>query len=228
MNHRPTIPWLHDALAEAYGPQTAWWPAESPFEVCVGAILVQNTMWQQVARAIANLKAAGALDPVAILALSPEAIEDLVRPSGTFRQKARRLAIFCRYIMTRWDGDLTAMLAQDGASLRAELLGIWGIGEETADAITLFAAHQPAFIVDAYTTRITRRLGLMAEDGTRHDVRRLFTGALLHDADVMREMHALLVTHAKTHCRATPLCIGCPLADHCAYWKEHAACIRER
>ncbi|MGI8690630.1 MAG: endonuclease III domain-containing protein [Thermomicrobiales bacterium] len=223
MNGRPTIPWLYNALAEAYGPQTAWWPAESPFEVCIGAILVQNTTWQQVARAIGNLKAAGALNSYAILALLPEGIEDLVRPSGTFRQKARRLETFSRHIITHWDGDLDAMLAQDGTALRAELLGIWGIGEETADAITLFAARQPAVIVDTYTTRIVRRLGLAAEGETRHDIRYLFTEALPHDADSMRAMHALLVTHAKTHCRATPLCIGCPLADHCDYWKEHAA-----
>jgi len=223
MNDRPTIPWLYDVLAEAYGPQTAWWPAESPFEVCVGAILVQNTTWQQVARAIGNLKAAGALDPYAIFVLPPDAIEDLVRPSGTFRQKARRLEIFARHIITRWDGDLGAMFAQDGTALRAELLGIWGIGEETADAITLFAAHQPAVIVDAYTTRIARRLGLVAEGETQHDIRYLFTETLPHDADIMRAMHALLVTHAKTHCRATPLCVGCPLADRCDYWKEHAA-----
>ncbi len=223
MSDDPTIPWLHDALTQAYGPQDGWWPAESPFEVCVGAILVQNTAWQQVARAIANLKAAGALDLHAILALPPEALEDLVRPSGTFRQKARRLETFCRHILVRWDGDLAAMLVQDGATLRAELLAIWGIGEETADAITVFAACHPAFIVDTYTTRIIRRLGPVAEDGTRHDIRRLFTAALPPDAAIMGEIHALLVTHAKTHCRATPLCVGCPLADRCAYWKEHAA-----
>ncbi len=115
------------------------------------------------------------------------------------------------------------MLAQEGGTLRAELLGIWGIGEETADGIVLFAAHQPAFIVDAYTTRIVRRLGLVAEDGTRHDVRALFMAALPADAAVLREMHALLVTHAKAHCRASPLCIGCPLAPRCAYRKDHAA-----
>lgn len=223
MNDYPTIPWLHEALAEAYGPQPAWWPAESPFEVCVGAILVQNTTWQQVAQAIANLKTADALDPVALLALPTAAIEDLVRPSGTFRQKARRLETFCHHLINGWGGDLNAMLRQEGATLRAELLGIWGIGEETADAITLFAAHQSAFIVDAYTTRIVRRLGLVTEDGTRHDVRRLFVAALPHDARVMREMHALLVTHAKTHCRAMPRCTGCPLAPRCAYRKEHAA-----
>jgi endonuclease-3 related protein len=223
MTDPPTIPWLHAALFEAYGPQTTWWPAESAFEICVGAILVQNTAWEQVARAIANLKVAGALDLAAMVALPTETIENLVRPSGTFRQKARRLETFCRHILARWDGDLDAMLAQDAATLRAELLGIWGIGEETADAIVLFAAHHPAFIVDAYTTRIVRRLGFISEEGTRHEVRALFTGALPEDAEAMREIHALLVTHAKAHCRATPLCMGCPLALPCAYRKEHAA-----
>lgn len=223
MSQCPTICWLHDALVKAYGPQTTWWPAASPFEVCVGAILVQNTTWRQVVRAIANLKTADALDPVAILALPVETLEDLVRPSGTFRQKARRLEAFCCHIVTRWGGDLALMLAQDGMTLRAELLGIWGIGEETADVIVLFAAHQPTFVVDAYTTRIVRRLGFVGDDGTRHGVRRLFTDTLPHDAAIMREMHALLVTHATTHCRATPRCIGCPLAERCAYWKEHAA-----
>jgi len=223
MSARPTVAWLHEALAEAYGTQDAWWPAESPFEVCVGAILVQNTTWQQVARAIANLKEAGALDLHAILTLPPDAVEELVRPSGTFRQKARRLETFCRHVLIHWDGDLAAMLAQEGTPLRAELLAIWGIGEETADAITLFAAHRPAFIVDAYTTRIVRRVGLVMDDGTRHDIRRLFTEAIAPDAAIMREVHALLVTHAKTHCRATPLCVGCPLADRCDYWEEHVA-----
>lgn len=219
----PTIRWLSTALSEAYGPQEAWWPAESAFEVCIGAILVQNTTWRQVTRAIANLKAADALDPAAMLALPVEVMEDLVRPSGTFRQKARRLQTFCRHLMTRWDGDLDTMLVQGAAMLRAELLGIWGIGEETADAIALFAACKPAFIVDAYATRIARRLGLVSENGTRHDVRARFADALPADADIMRAMHALLVTHARTHCRATPRCMGCPLAARCAYRKEHAA-----
>jgi endonuclease III related protein len=190
MSEGATVRWLADTLAEAYGPQEAWWPAESPFEVCVGAILVQNTTWQQVARAIANLKAAGALNPVALLALPPGAVEDLVRPSGTFRQKARRLEAFCHHLLTRWNADLPAMFAQDTDVLRAELLGIWGIGEETADAIVLFAAHKPAFIVDAYTTRIVRRLGLVSEGGTRHAVHALFTDALPANAPVMR--HAAL------------------------------------
>jgi endonuclease-3 related protein len=218
----PAVGWLHDALAAAYGPQRDWWPAESRFEVCIGAILVQNTAWQQAARGIANLKAAGALDPGAIAALPMGDLETLLRPSGMYRQKAQRLKEFCQHLFARWGGDLDAMFEQDANALRTELLGIWGIGEETADAIALFAARKPAFIVDAYTTRIARRVGLVPEAGTRHDVRTVFTAALPEDALAMRELHALLVTHAQVHCRATPLCPGCPLAARCAYWKEHA------
>lgn len=218
-----SVPWLSDALAAAYGPQGEWWPAESRFEICIGAILVQNTAWQQAARGIANLKAAGALDPAAIVALPTGDVESLLRPSGMYRQKTQRLKEFCQHLFAHWGGDLDAMFAQDANTIRAELLGIWGIGEETADAITLFAAHQPAFIVDAYTTRIARRVGLVPEDGTRHDVRRIFVAGLPPDTATLGEMHALLVTHAQVHCRATPLCPGCPLAARCAYWKEHAA-----
>jgi endonuclease-3 related protein len=140
-----------------------------------------------------------------------------------YRQKTQRLKEFSRHLFECWGGDLDALLAQDAATLRAELLDIWGIGEETADAIALFAARKPAFIVDAYTTRIARRVGLVPEDGTRHDVRRIFVAALPPDAATMGEVHALLVTHAQEHCRATPRCTGCPLAARCAYWKEHAA-----
>ncbi len=218
-----TVPWHFDALAASYGPQEAWWPAESPFEVCIGALLVQNTAWEQAARAIANLKAAGALAPAPLVGMPPDALEDLLRPSGTFRQKAQRLRGFCLHLFDRWDGELDAMLAQEAAPLRAELLSIWGIGEETADAIALFAAHRPAFIVDAYTSRIARRVGLIAENATRHDLRAVFIAALPPDADTMRAIHALLVTHAKTHCRPTPLCPGCPLAARCAYWRDHSA-----
>lgn len=220
MTRKATAAWMLDALAAAYGPLADWWPAETPFEVCVGAILVQNTAWEQAARAIANLRAAGALDPAPVVGMPPGDLEALLRPSGTFRQKARRLRGFCAHLFDRWGGDLTAMLAQDAASLRAELLALWGIGEETADAIVLFAARKPAFIVDAYTTRIARRVGLVPDRATRHALRAVFLGALPPDADTMRAAHALLVTHAKMHCRATPCCSGCPLAARCAYWGE--------
>lgn len=221
MDDGVTAGWVRGALAAAYGPLPGWWPAESPFEVCVGAILVQNTTWMQTERAVARLKAAGMLSPGAILALPQGELEELVRPSGTYRQKARRLVAFCDHLFAHWGGDLAAMFAQPTTAVRAELLGIWGIGEETADSISLFAAHKPAFIVDAYTTRITRRLGLVPEDATRAMVCTALAPALPDDAAGMRELHAHFVTHAKTWCRAVPRCGGCPLATRCAYPKEH-------
>lgn len=213
--------WTLGTLASAYGPLPAWWPAETPFEVCVGAILVQNTTWLQAERAIDRLKAAHALDPRAILALPPQELEELVRPSGTYRQKARRLIGFCDHLCTNWQCDLTAMFAQPTQTLRAELRGLWGIGEETADSIALFAGNHPVFIVDAYTTRIGRRTGLVGEDATRAAVRAAFQPVLPRTAPEMREVHALFVTHAKTFCRAAPRCAGCPLAPRCAYPREH-------
>ncbi len=218
-----TATWVLETLAAAYGPLPAWWPAETPFEVCVGAILVQNTTWTQTARAIDCLKEAGALDPRALVALPVGELEELVRPSGTYRQKARRLTVFSDHLLTRWDGDLAAMFAQPTEAVRAELRGIWGIGEETADAIALFAGEHPVFIVDAYTTRISRRLGLVSEDATRAAVRAAYTDALPDNAAGMREAHAQFVMHAKTFCRAAPRCAGCPLALRCAYPKEHHA-----
>jgi len=218
-----TAAWVLDTLAAAYGPSPAWWPAETPFEVCVGAILVQNTTWTQTARAIDRLRDAGALDPGALLALPVGELEELVRPSGTYRQKARRLAIFSDHLCARWGGDLAAMFAQPTETLRAELRAIWGIGEETADAIALFAGGHPAFIVDAYTTRISRRLGLVLEDATRAAVRGAYADALPNDTAGMRDTHAHFVMHATTFCRATPRCAGCPLAPRCAYPKEHHA-----
>ncbi len=215
-----TAAWVLDTLSAAYGPTPAWWPAETPFEVCIGAILVQNTTWTQTARAIGRLKEAGALDPGALLALPVGDLEELVRPSGTYRQKARRLTVFANHLLTRWGGDLTAMFAQPTEAMRAELRGIWGIGEETADAIALFAGGHPVFIVDAYTTRISRRLGLVPEDATRAAVRAAYLDALPHNVAGMRDAHAHFVMHAKSFCRTAPRCAGCPLAPRCAYPKE--------
>ncbi|MGI8927065.1 MAG: endonuclease III domain-containing protein, partial [Tepidiformaceae bacterium] len=135
-----------------------WWPGADPFEVCVGAILVQNTSWTNVEHALTALRAAGALTPKRMAALSDDALEALVRPSGQYRQKARKLRAFLQLIDSR--GSFPALLALPPEQLRALLLGTWGIGPETADCITLYAAGQPAFIIDAYTIRVFSRLGV--------------------------------------------------------------------
>jgi endonuclease-3 related protein len=134
-----------------------WWPGETPFEVCVGAILTQNTNWANVRRAIANLKAAGALEPKPLFAVPPAALADLIRPSGYFNVKARRLRSFLRVLVEEFDGDLSRLFAGETGEVRARLLAIHGIGPETADSMLLYAGGHHSFVIDAYTKRIFHR-----------------------------------------------------------------------
>ena len=147
-------------LREAFGPQ-AWWPAQTPFEVMVGAILTQNTAWTNVERAIANLKASGALEPGALVRMPHGELAALIRPAGYYNVKARRLKAFLDYFVGRYGGDPDRMRARPAAVLRPELLEVNGIGPETADSILLYALKKPCFVVDAYTRRIFVRLGMV-------------------------------------------------------------------
>jgi endonuclease-3 related protein len=201
---------LYDTLARRYGAQH-WWPARSPFEVIVGAILTQNAAWRNVDLAIARLREADALTPGAIRRLSAVRLAALLRPSGTFRVKARRLRAFVDHLARRHQGDLDRMLRQPALALRAELLTIPGIGAETADAILLYAAGRPVFVVDAYTRRIFGRHRLAAPAVPYAALQRLFAVDLPRDPALFSEYHALLVRVAKEHCRARPRCEGCPL-----------------
>jgi endonuclease-3 related protein len=201
---------LYDRLHHQYGPQR-WWPARSRFEVVVGAILTQNAAWRNAERAIARLRAAGALSLPAVLALPPARLAALLRPSGTFRVKARRLRGFARHVARRHGGRLGRLLALPLPGLRAELRGIAGVGPETADAIALYAAGRPVFVVDAYTRRILARHRLAAPDADYADVQALLMGHLPHDPALFNEFHALLVRVGKAHCRTRPRCEGCPL-----------------
>lgn len=208
----PTLPALgvraaYDALFARFGPQR-WWPAESPTEVVIGAILTQNTAWRNVLKAMASLRAAGAIDFARLHALPENDLAELIRAAGTFRVKARRLKAFVSWLMER-GGDLAAALTGDVAAVRARLLGISGIGPETADAILLYAGHRPSFVIDAYTMRILRRHGHTVGDYA--SAQALFEAALPRDAAVYNEYHALLVALGKLHCRATADCNGCPL-----------------
>lgn len=192
-----------------------WWPDADPFEVAVGAILVQNTMWTNVERALDNLRAADALRPAAMAALTPRALEELVRPSGQYRQKTRKLTAFLELI--RAHGTLEALLALPAAELRARLLATWGIGPETADCIILYGARHMAFVVDAYTMRIFGRLGIgpvtPADYGTWQA---FFAESLEPDRDFYARYHALVVMHAKHLCRKTyPRCAECILLPRC-------------
>lgn len=204
---------VYHRLLQTYGPQ-GWWPAESPFEIVVGAILVQHTAWRNAARAIAALKGAGVLTPPAIAALDPAALAALIRPAGFYRTKARKLQTFARYLLARYDGDLEALLAQPTETLRRELLSLYGIGPETADTLLLYAAGRPVFVVDRYTLRLFARLGL-AVGARPAAVQALCQAVLPPDPALYNEYHALIVRHSVVRCRARPRCHGCPLADLC-------------
>lgn len=201
---------LYDRLHRRYGPQR-WWPARSRFEVVVGAILTQNAAWRNAERAIARLRAAGVLDLRGVLALPSARLPLLIRPSGTFRVKARRLRAFARHVARCHRGRLGRLLALPLPALRVELRGIAGIGPETADAIALYAAGRPIFVVDAYTRRILARHRLVAPDADYATVQTRFMAHLPHDPGLFNEFHALLVRAGKEHCRTRPRCEGCPL-----------------
>jgi endonuclease-3 related protein len=201
---------MYDCMFAAYGPQK-WWPAQTPTEVIIGAILTQNTAWRNVERAIANLRRAKALDWAVLRDLPFEALAELIKPAGTFNVKARRLKAFITWLWERFDGRLERMFALSLDTLREELLSVSGIGRETADAILLYAGNLPTFVVDAYTARILRRHGLIDNESGYEDIKELFESYLNADPQLFNEYHALLVNVGKLHCRPRPRCAGCPL-----------------
>ena len=205
---------LFDILFTSLGPQH-WWPGETPFEIAVGAVLTQNTAWSNVDRAIASLKAAHAMTATGLLALSEPDLEQAIRPAGYYRVKARYLRTLAAWIDRRAGGDLSTLASEDVRSLRSELLALRGVGKETADSILLYAIGKPAFVVDAYTRRITARLRLLPENATYDATQQYFTTRLPDDARLFNEFHALLVRLAKDHCRTRSVCRACPLEQRC-------------
>lgn len=205
-----TLRAFYDAMYEALGPQH-WWPAETPTEVIIGAILTQNTAWRNVERAIENLKRANALDWQRLYALPIEDLAELIRPAGTFNVKARRLKSFIQWFHDRFDLDLDRMFEMSVPSLREELLEVSGIGRETADAILLYAGQMPSFVVDAYTARILYRHNLIDRSADYDEIKELFESNLPDDVQLFNEYHALLVDVGKKHCRPKARCEGCPL-----------------
>ena len=209
---------IYRRLYAHFGPQH-WWPAESPFEVCVGAILTQNTNWRNVERAINNLKARGILSPEALHRLSLEELALLIRPAGYFRIKARRLKNFVDFLVLRYGGELSALAEKETEEIRKELLSIKGLGPETADSILLYALERPVFVVDAYTKRILLRHGLTTEESGYDELQELFMKNLPQDPELYNEYHALLVACGKHYCLSRkPRCVSpegksCPLAE---------------
>jgi endonuclease-3 related protein len=208
---------IFDTLLDAYGPRF-WWPAETPFEVCVGAILTQNTNWGNVEKAIANLKAEGLLTPEGLREVPVERLAQLIRPAGYFNVKSARLKDFIGWLYREHGGSLDSMFSSNWRKLRDELLKVRGVGPETCDSILLYAGHKPSFVVDAYTKRLFSRLGLIAADAPYEQVRSLFMDNLPPDTELYNEYHALIVEHCKERCRKKPICPECPLRSRCEYY----------
>ncbi|MCL6638933.1 MAG: endonuclease III domain-containing protein [Firmicutes bacterium] len=198
-----------------------WWPAETPFEVCVGAILTQNVAWRNVVKAIAALREEGLLSIEAIHRAPLEKIAPLVRPTRYFNQKARRLKDFCSLLAEHYEADLNKLFALPVPELRRRLLGIRGIGKETADSIILYAAEKPVFVVDSYTSRIFSRLGIIPDRWGYDRIQSFFTRNLPESVELFNQYHALIDGAGHYYCSATPRCGKCPLAELCKNNKKN-------
>jgi len=210
-----TLRRLYDRLYALYGSQR-WWPAESPFEVMVGAILTQNTAWTNVERAIANLRANDALSAGTIATAERAVLAEWLRPSGYYNIKAGRLQRFCRWYQGM--GGYRVLAQMETAPLRRALLSVNGVGYETADDMLLYAFHRPVFVVDAYTRRLFSRLGLADAESSYEALRHQVERALVRCRErvaLFNEYHALIVAHAKAVCRKRPLCRSCALTADC-------------
>jgi endonuclease-3 related protein len=193
-----------------FGPQH-WWPADGPFEVAIGAILTQNTNWQNVEKAISNLKNQGILNAEAIHSTPLQTLARFIKPAGYYNVKARRLKAFVQFLIEEFRGKIEEMASEDIPSLRKKLLQVYGIGPETADSILLYALNKPVFVVDAYTKRILSRHGLINKKASYEEIQSLFHQAMEPDPFIYNEYHALIVKLGKTFCRPRPLCRECPL-----------------
>lgn len=208
---------IEQRLYRHFGP-LHWWPADSPFEVAVGAILTQNTAWSNVESALVNLRQAKALAPHPLAEISEEALQRLIRPAGFFRQKAKRLKHLAQHLVDAWQGDILALCQGPLVDVRARLLALPGVGPETADSILLYAAGRPSFVVDNYTRRVFTRIGLLEGKESYEEIRQQFMRHLPQDTQRYNEHHAQIVELAKQTCRKNkPLCASCPLGELCRY-----------
>ena len=207
---------VYQRLLASYGPQ-GWWPGDGPLDVVIGAILTQSTAWTNVVLALEALKRAGCWSLEAIYQCPEHLLAEIIRPSGYFNAKARKLKAFAAHVVENYGGVLETFLAGDLEPLRTELLSLHGIGPETADDILVYAAEKPSFVIDSYTRRIIDRLK-PPESGEKRDYnwyQGLFHRGLVHDTGLFNEYHALLDEHAKRTCCKTPKCGDCCLRDLC-------------
>ena len=214
---------IYNILYSHFGPQ-GWWPAHSKgekrkFEICIGAILTQNTAWANVEKAIINLKNHELLDMGKIRSADEKKLAGLIKSSGYYNQKAKRLKRFASFVYKK-HGSLRKFFLQDAEKLRQELLQLNGIGPETADSIMLYSAEKPVFVIDAYTKRIFHRLGICRENVSYDDLQKIFMESLPPSTRLFNEYHALIVEHAKSYCRKRPLCGKCVLSGKCASYRS--------
>jgi len=207
---------IYKSLYNHFGPQH-WWPGEIPFEVSIGAILTQQTSWNNVEKAIDNLKKEKLLDPKKLRDVKNEKLEKLIQPSGYYRQKTKKLKNFINFLWINYDGKLEKLFDQPIPELREQLLSVNGIGKETADSIILYATNKPIFVIDAYTKRIFHRLGITEEDDY-DKLQKIFQKNLPEDTKLFNEFHALIVRLGKDYCKKKPKCEKCPLKKNCNYF----------
>jgi endonuclease-3 related protein len=202
---------IYERLFAHFGPQN-WWPADTPFEICVGAILTQNASWKNVKIAINNLKKKNLLDPFKLYEIPLETLSQIIKPSGFYNIKAKRLKNFVKFLIENYQGDLNILFSKGLEKAREELFSIKGLGKETVDSILLYAGNFPIFVVDAYTYRILHRHSLVPEEATYEEIQALFMENLPQDHQLFNEFHALLVACGKNLCKKKePLCETCPL-----------------
>ena len=202
---------IYRTLYDSLGPQH-WWPADSPFEVIIGAILTQNTSWSNVEKALKNLKDKELLDPLKLYDVREGLLARTIKPSGFFNIKAKRVKHFMQFLFEGYRGSIEKMFEKDLLSLREELLTVNGMGPETVDSIMLYAGRKPVFVVDAYTKRIFTRHKLVPAEARYDEIQRLFMDNLKHEAELFNDNHAQLVEVGKTYCRPkNPRCDECPL-----------------
>lgn len=211
---------IYDRLMATYGPQ-GWWPSDGPFETIVGAVLTQNTSWNNVDKALANLRERGWMTPAAIREAPEAELAEAIRSSGYYNSKARKLKAIAEHLAA-YDDDTERWRSRDAKELRAELLEVYGIGPETADDIVLYVADLPSFVIDTYTIRLIDRVGIAPKRKRYEDYQALFEDNLPHDARLFNEYHALLDEHAKGVClKTSPRCADCVLLDLCKWGKAH-------
>jgi endonuclease-3 related protein len=205
---------VYERLLKRFG-HAGWWPGETPFEVCIGAILTQNTSWTNVEKALGALRRRDLLSTSRLRAVPASRLARLIRSSGYYNVKARRVRAFLDLLQREYGGRAERMADEEPWTLRERLLGVDGIGPETADSIVLYAAGHPIFVVDAYTRRVFARLGHVKGDEPYDTVQRFFMERLPPNAPLFNDFHAQIVRLGKDVCRPRPRCNGCPLDALC-------------